>query len=232
MSSWLTEKEKIEIVKLYQEGLSSVEIGRLFNRAKCTIRQLLIKQGVKLRTERRRSPLDLTNIKFGELTALKRGKDLPTGRNKVTWDCNCSCGRTVNVTRSNLTSGNCMSCGCKKSLPYGEAAFNRTFGHYKNNAKKKKREFLLSRDEFREITSSDCFYCGCSPNQKGNKTKKNNGHYLHNGIDRIDSTKGYVNGNVVSCCYKCNYSKRSQSFDNFLKWVNSIYNNLNSKGLL
>lgn len=237
MSRRFTEEEKIEIIKLYQEGLSTVEIGKLFNRARCTIRQILIKYGVKLRTERKRSPLNLSGMKFGELTVLDRGEDLIKGRNRITWNCLCSCGKITNVTRSNLTSGNCRSCGCKKTLPFGEAAFNRIYGHYKANAKQKNREFTLTKEDFRTLTKMNCFYCGIEPQQQGGASSKkrknqNNGLYTYNGIDRIDSSKGYTLDNVVTSCYNCNYSKMSRTQEDFINWIKRTYLNLKNKGIL
>ena len=40
----------------------------------------------------------------------------------------------------------------------------------------------------------------------------------------IDSSKGYTKDNVVSCCKDCNYSKRTMSQEDFLTWVERVYN--------
>ena len=54
---------------------------------------------------------DITNIKFGKLTALystsKRGK-----KGSVYWHCKCSCGNEIDVSADNLLHGNYKSCGC------------------------------------------------------------------------------------------------------------------------
>lgn len=44
-----------------------------------------------------------------------------------------------------------------------------------------------------------------------------------NGIDRIDSAKGYVEGNVVPCCKFCNEMKSDKSRDEFLQLIAAIY---------
>ncbi len=52
--------------------------------------------------------IDLTNMKFGRLTALteaKRGK-------RVAWVCRCDCGGQAVVMSCNLRSGHTTSCGC------------------------------------------------------------------------------------------------------------------------
>ena len=51
---------------------------------------------------------DLTNQKFGRLTAIKRIKS----KKNAKWLCKCDCGNTVEVYAFNLTRGNTKSCGC------------------------------------------------------------------------------------------------------------------------
>ena len=53
---------------------------------------------------------DLTMQKFGRLLVI-----VPYGRTKagrIKWLCACECGKTVEVSRSNLCSGQAQSCGC------------------------------------------------------------------------------------------------------------------------
>jgi hypothetical protein len=45
----------------------------------------------------------------------------------------------------------------------------------------------------------------------------------YNGIDRVDSTKGYFNENVVSCCKVCNRAKSNLSLDEFKEWISKVY---------
>lgn len=56
-------------------------------------------------------PLDLTNQKFGKLTAIKRA---PSRSNKTYWLCLCECGNTKEIQTTHLTTGAISSCGCKK----------------------------------------------------------------------------------------------------------------------
>lgn len=61
---------------------------------------------------------DLTNQKFGQLTAIKAFKK-PYNKNKYHWHCVCDCGRLVDVLSSNLTKGNSTSCGCTRNKKIG-----------------------------------------------------------------------------------------------------------------
>lgn len=49
------------------------------------------------------------------------------------------------------------------------------------------------------------------------------GNYLYNGIDRKDSSIGYLLENCVSCCSKCNQIKMDMSETDFLSHVTKIY---------
>ena len=53
---------------------------------------------------------DLTNQKFGRLTAIKRVDDEKNG--KVQWLCQCDCGRQCIVRAQDLTKRHTTSCGC------------------------------------------------------------------------------------------------------------------------
>jgi len=48
------------------------------------------------------------------------------------------------------------------------------------------------------------------------------GNLIYNGVDRIDSTKGYIKDNLVPCCEICNKAKSNLDIEIFLNWVNRI----------
>lgn len=58
--------------------------------------------------------LDLTNKKFGKLTAIKPAEPhiSPSGRKRSQWFCVCDCTKTLTVLTESLTSGHTRSCGC------------------------------------------------------------------------------------------------------------------------
>lgn len=56
--------------------------------------------------------ISIAGRRYGSLTALSRGPDLYG--NCPAWHCQCDCGASKLVSRSNLTSGSTKSCGCKK----------------------------------------------------------------------------------------------------------------------
>lgn len=63
--------------------------------------------------------LDLTNQKFGKLTAIKRA---PKRNDKYTrWQCQCECGNFTEVRTDYLRSGHTISCGCEKDKNFSSS---------------------------------------------------------------------------------------------------------------
>ena len=132
------------------------------------------------------------------------------------------------------------SCGCQKhnsslwksigaknrswQLTSGEAAFNNLYTGYKNRALRSGKDFELSHEYFRQLTKQVCYYCGTEPSQISKGLGKTSGDYIYNGIDRVDSSKGYTQENTVSCCKTCNFMKLDHSQENFLQHIKKIYN--------
>lgn len=92
---------------------------------------------------------------------------------------------------------------------------------YKVGAKRRNLKFDLTFNQFREIISGTCRYCGFK--SVFNKDTKES---LVNGVDRVDNTKGYHMTNVAACCTKCNSMKSNLTEFDFLKQVAKIYHNL------
>jgi hypothetical protein len=112
----------------------------------------------------------------------------------------------------------------------GECGLKSLFSKYKISSKKENRKFSLTLDEFKKITSGNCTYCGEKPNKvsasehiRKLETKKYTS-YLYNGIDRVNSNKGYISSNVVPCCHWCNTIKRERTVEELKNHVTRIYN--------
>ena len=72
---------------------------------------------------------------------------------------------------------------------------NRLYDDYRGGAKKRKIPFYLSFKQFNSIIIQDCHYCGAEPpdtNRWKNCEHKNQPKLKHNGVDRMDSNKGYM----------------------------------------
>jgi hypothetical protein len=87
---------------------------------------------------------------------------------------------------------------------------NYSFKNYIRSANSKNLLFELTKEEFIEICSKECFYCG-DIQDKG-----------FNGIDRIDCKGNYVKDNIVPCCEICNWMKNTLNQEVFLKRIEHI----------
>ncbi len=171
--------------------------------------------------------IDLTGERFGMLTVIERAKNNKNDKYKtVRWICKCDCGNETIAYSQHLRSGRKKDCGCI-SKKYGVATFKSVLNNYKKD-KRRGYEFLLTDEKFKELIFSNCYYCGKKPSQIM-RSIYSNGDTIYNGIDRIDNSKGYILGNVRSCCKQCNFIKSKYSEREFLSMVKAIYENLNLK---
>ena len=191
--------------------------------------------------------IDLVGERFGKLVvvskSLKRGN-----KGQIKWNCKCDCGKTHTVTGESLRGGKSKSCGCwRKNNP-------NSFKKHKNRENvllKKQYSAVIKRHNYRwpqdkpisfnlfcELVYQPCFYCGI-PSKNGkciedyscdNKKKKKLSEIkiFINGVDRIDSSIGYIDGNVLPCCKICNLAKNDMSKDIFLEWIKRV-NDFNFK---
>jgi len=174
--------------------------------------------------------LNLTNCRFGKLICIRPTSNRNNGC--VIWECICDCGKNILIASDDLRNGHIKSCGCyrkefirkigRTSKPYGISSLNSLYSTYKRRAKKGNLEFFLLKEEFKFITSQNCYYCGTEPKQIA-KYPTYYGYYIYNGIDRVDNTKGYILDNCVACCKFCNISKSNKTTEEFLNQIEKIY---------
>jgi len=188
---------------------------------------------------RDKSIKNLSGKRFGKLVVQNNYERIKSGKGKVTkWLCRCDCGNEVWVQRSSLRRkvNGARSCGCLIGIrnrelrrkEYGFAAKKHAYFNYTGRCKQRNIVFELDLDSFISIVKQNCYYCGVSPMNKI-VTGDNNGDFLCNGIDRVDNSKGYIEGNCVPCCRICNRAKDIMSKEEFFNWVEKIYNNFVSK---
>lgn len=144
------------------------------------------------------------------------------------WSCRCKCGTEVVRSQSTLANKHVASCGCynsflfkSKSLSDMERSVNYLWNSYLTEARRRNKFIGISKDEFEKLTQSPCFYCGHSPSgvtyTHGNKLL-----YRLNGVDRVDSSLGYLPDNVVPCCGPCNRAKGTSSKSDFIEWIDRL----------
>lgn len=190
-----------------------------------------------------RKPRDISGQRFGRIVAIS---PISTSGDEMIWDCVCDCGTQKQIGLNTLVSGNTNSCGCLRKerarllapsankaaadirrQPYGQSSMNSLYEKYNRTAKIRGYEFDLTKDDFKKLTSSNCFYCNKKPSQIAKYTNQF-GEYVYNGIDRVDNGIGYTIENCVACCGICNRAKDIMSVHEFHEWIISVYTNLGS----
>lgn len=103
------------------------------------------------------------------------------------------------------------------------SAINKLFRTYERRARKGNIPFSLSKESFFFLVKQPCAYCGISGSLLSTIFYKDVSVVEPcSGIDRVDNTLGYIEGNVVPCCTSCNSLKSDRTLEYFLQTVNTI----------
>jgi hypothetical protein len=160
---------------------------------------------------------DLTGRRFRTYNVIEA-----RGKNKygaLLWFCRCDCGFEAIHQAGNLRRGGSSCPRCRKKSVASQA-INDLWHNYRVNAVNRGHVFDLDRVTFAELLAKNCRYCNAPPAQQ---LFRYGAAFVYNGIDRIDNTGGYVEGNVDACCGDCNRGKLTRSEPEFLAWVARIY---------
>lgn len=190
--------------------------------------------------------IDLTGQKFGKLTVLRYDHtEKPKGI--AFYRCRCDCGNTVIVASGHLRSGHTQSCGCLQSEVAVQNSKGNTWGRKYEEPKMASAKAIwqtsyndgCSFKTFLYLSQQPCHYCGILPLNNFNKyiTKEgkitnnevspdwaNQASFTYNGLDRIDSSLGHIENNIVPCCIVCNIAKHNMSINDFRNWLEKAYN--------
>jgi hypothetical protein len=144
----------------------------------------------------------------------------PNGNNKfnnfIFFKCLCECGTIRECKASNVINGNLKSCGCTSLGQKVIGKIPRTFYRYlKLQAEKRKIDFSITFEEISDLYDEQNGLCALSgvpleiPRVMRYNTRTAS-------IDRIDSDKGYVKGNVQWVHVDINYAKLTLSNKDFI----------------
>lgn len=178
---------------------------------------------------------DCTGKKFGKLTI-----------HSIDWNksrafCKCDCGKSKSINLHSVTSGHTKSCGCGmyqyqkgplsyKCKGYGEI-LGRKWSGIKSNAKNRHIPFTVSiKDAWNQFLKQNrqCAYSG-----KELYFRRSSYDYDYDtaSLDRINSSKGYVEGNVQWIHKTINEIKWDLSSERFLELCRLIVNPLNHNSI-
>jgi len=153
------------------------------------------------------STKDLVGQTFDQLTVISRAEN-SLGRRGCRWNVACSCGSTLVVRNEapiGRTKNKKVSCGCHTGGIKNRSSTNSPFWqspneialryltHAKSGADKRSIEFLINLPYLKEVLLDQNYQCALTglPLIIDHKDPNHNAS-----IDRIDSERGYVEGNI------------------------------------
>lgn len=170
---------------------------------------------------------------YGRLIVVASAISYVYGRShRARWECVCECGNKSTYSGTHLRTGRrtqCVPCAYK-ARPQSALRLDPYTRMYNlavvGRCKKKGIENNLSVIDYIELAKQNCYYC----DQTAPLKNAWRGVPIHvktlpvkaNGIDRVDSCKGYSKENCVPCCYKCNTMKARLSVKDFIEHIKQI----------
>ena len=171
---------------------------------------------------------DLVGKKFEMLTVLSFSHG---NENASFWNVQCDCGNLKTVRRSSLVRHTQISCGCYNKNKNWEGCGNLSKSYWTKIVKsaiKRNLEFDISMEYAWDLFQKQkeiCVFSGIPIvmdrqfSKNGVLNKKQTAS-----LDRIDSTKGYIKGNVQWIHLILNRMKSNLSDFEFIEWCNKVSN--------
>lgn len=90
----------------------------------------------------------------------------------------------------------------------------------------------LSPEKYFTLITQSCTYCGRAPEPRAVHHTPGLVGAPANGIDKLDASLGYVEGNLVTACKDCNQMKSSRDLESFVKHVKEVMQYMVNKGIV
>lgn len=156
------------------------------NKKTCSLKCSYVKRGLD-------KTKDLVGKTFGELTVIGYVGSISS---KVVWLCECSCGGRIEVNAGDLTrsdSRKTRHCGnrihnSKDRSPHWKGKYGIPATYFRAvcaSAKSRGIDFKIEYEDMAAVFNGKCALSGISIEHGENAS-----------LDRIDSSKGYVSGNI------------------------------------
>jgi len=174
--------------------------------------------------------IDLTGKRFGKLVVLKLLPERTVCKTRV-WLCKCDCGGIKAVRKSSLTAGMTKTCGCG-AHPSRQANVNWKgyeeisldfFTTLKRNAESRNIDFNITIEYLWNLYITQNKKCSLSGLLIQFGAKRTTTTVS---VDRIDSSKGYVEGNVQWVHKKINIMKNVYSQEEFIILCKQVVNHI------
>lgn len=147
---------------------------------------------------------DYTNEVIGKLTVLGRAENKINcnGQSVIRWKCECECGEIVLRYSAHLKRGRCKCLTCKAKEEHEKYGYKDIRAHHwyniKKEATKRNLEFNITMEYVWDLFKKQNEICALSgiPIHFAKNRKSHIKGGTSASLDRIDSLKGYIEGNV------------------------------------
>lgn len=183
--------------------------------------------------------IHLLDQRFGKLVVIGEGEPVQTPAGpRRRWKCLCDCGNITHVATGNLRRPTgavqgTRSCGCnarfgdRHPLWKGVGAVSKSYFHrIRSNAALRGHAFDLSLQYIADLFETQGRLCAITglplgmPHGARELNTKNDAKTAS--LDRIDSSRGYVAGNVQWVHKTINMMKREMPQHEFIKWCQLV----------
>lgn len=231
--------KNFEVIKLYTSGKTTLEISKIVGCSPSSINTYLKENNIPLRKASKRESireLPIIGTKFGQWTIIsdkiKQGSEI-TGNEEyrnLYWEVKCKCGaiawRLPNALKQG-TSTACKSC-CMLSgdiHSFINSKFNNIIRGLETRKKVGQLEFNITSNYLQELYNKNqkCQLSGIDLTFDSDlKIRDNN-----LSVDRIDSSIGYIEGNVQLVHKDINMMKGTLSQERFIELCKLVTNKNN-----
>lgn len=236
-----------EIRKAYIKVGGFRQLSRELGINKTTLTNFILKNNIEVLHKPKKQDRDLINQRFDKLLVIEK---IPPSNNYPTtrWKCVCDCGKIISPRAEKLLNKTTRSCGAKCKLRTfgqnhhsykGYKEITRSFFHHiEDSAKRREIEFSVSIEYLQEIWEKQNRKCAISGLALIMETRQRLKIKATASLDRIDSSKGYIEGNVWWVHKHVNIAKNSFPLSEFIEMCNNItdyyrnYMKIPEKGLV
>lgn len=214
--------QKYEVEKLSMDKIASI-IGC----SKATVHRALLKFGFK----NIRKAKSIVGNKYGKLLIINCLDTIENYQSK--YRCLCDCNNYCYISRNNLLCNTTTSCGCLhrrrgKNHPMYKG-FNdlssKFWFNYQNHAKERNLEFSISMEYAWNLFIKQNRKCALTGQEIILVDSQLYNIEQTASLDRIDSTKGYIEGNVQWVHKWVNICKWNLTQKEFIKMCHLVANN-------
>jgi len=216
------EDKKLNLTKSWLEKEYKTQSGRQIAKKLGVHPSTLMKEMKRLNIESRPKGfniLDLSNKRFGNILVIRSTSERKRG--SVKWECVCDCGNVFITSSRPLVTGHRISCGCKQKAHFKglEDLTGKYFNTIKKGAEKRNFVFNITLEYIWNLYIQQSKKCALSnvdivlSRCEKDKTAS---------LDRIDSSDGYIEGNVQWVHKDVNRMKSDFKEDYFIELCQKI----------